>query len=225
MRQRLPKADAASPLPSRQSPCWRPAAATTTTCNNNADDYDGTEAEVATGRGRLRQRRAATATATRSATRSSPRSSAQNVEKEAGQSCASEVERQPSRGRYELEVDTLEVNGDTATVERHRPGRRRIRDPHPEGRLGLAHRERHATADRTAAVQTSERKTTRLSLVGAAALPMLAQMPGAHPDPAQSVHPCREPEHSTDMVTFGLPHMLEDAMTIAATRTPSPLAC
>jgi hypothetical protein len=41
---------------------------------------------------------------------------AKNVEKEAGQSCPSEVGENLPEGEYSLEVDTLEVKGDTATV-------------------------------------------------------------------------------------------------------------
>ncbi len=57
-----------------------------------------------------------TATAQRSATRSSRRSSPGNVEEEAGQSCASEVEDNLPEDDYELTIDTLQVEGDTATV-------------------------------------------------------------------------------------------------------------
>lgn len=41
---------------------------------------------------------------------------AANVEKEANQSCATEVEENLPKDEYELEVDSVDVNDDTATV-------------------------------------------------------------------------------------------------------------
>ena len=83
--------------------------------NNTAERYDGTEAEVATvvdefadagrdGDGAKICEDIFTADLTK------------NVEKEAGQSCPSEVEENLPEGDYELEVKTLEVTGDTATA-------------------------------------------------------------------------------------------------------------
>jgi hypothetical protein len=83
--------------------------------NNNADRYDGTEAEVATviddfanagrdGDGAKACEDIFTADL------------AKNIERESGQSCQSEVEENLPEDEYELEVDTLEIDGDTATV-------------------------------------------------------------------------------------------------------------
>lgn len=83
--------------------------------NNNADNYDGTEAEVATvvddfadagrdGDGAKLCEDFLTAEL------------AANIEKEAGQTCASEFGEELEEGEYELEIDSLEVNGDAATV-------------------------------------------------------------------------------------------------------------
>lgn len=83
--------------------------------NNNADRYEGTEAEVATvvddfanagrdGDGAKVCEDIFTADL------------AENVERESGQSCATEVEENLPADEYELEVDTLEVEDDTATV-------------------------------------------------------------------------------------------------------------
>ncbi len=83
--------------------------------NNNADNYDGTDAEVA-------QLVDDFANAGRDGDGDQvcdeifTEELADNVEEEAGQSCASEVEDNLPEGDYELEVDTLEVDGDTATV-------------------------------------------------------------------------------------------------------------
>ena len=83
--------------------------------NNNADNYDGTDAEVA-------QLVDEFANAGRDGNGEEvceeifTEELAQSVEEAAGQSCASEVEDNLPEGDYELEVDTLEVNGDTATV-------------------------------------------------------------------------------------------------------------
>lgn len=83
--------------------------------NNNADRYEGTEAEVATviddfanagrdGDGEKICDEIFTS------------GLASNIERESGQSCPSEVEENLPEDDYELEVDTLEVDGDTATV-------------------------------------------------------------------------------------------------------------
>jgi hypothetical protein len=83
--------------------------------NNNADDYSGQEGEVA-------QLVDDFANAGRDGDGDKicdeifAEELAQNVEKEAGQSCATEVSDNLPEDDYELEVDTLEVNGDTATV-------------------------------------------------------------------------------------------------------------
>ncbi len=83
--------------------------------NSNADNYDGTDAEVASlvddfanagrdGDGDQVCDEIFTEDLTG------------NVEEEAGQSCASEVEDNLPEGEYELTIDSLEVDGDTATV-------------------------------------------------------------------------------------------------------------
>jgi hypothetical protein len=83
--------------------------------NNNADDYDGTESEVAglvddfANAGR-------DGDGTKICDDIFSKELASNVEKEAGQSCASEVEDNLPKDKYELEVDSLELKGDTATV-------------------------------------------------------------------------------------------------------------
>jgi hypothetical protein len=83
--------------------------------NNNADNYDGTEAEVAQTVDDL-------ANAARDGDGSevcedifAPQL-AENVEREAQQTCATEVEAKLPEGEYELEIDSLEVDGDAATV-------------------------------------------------------------------------------------------------------------
>lgn len=83
--------------------------------NNNADDYDGTEGEVAglvddfANAGR-------DGDGTKICDDLFAKELAANVENEAGQSCASEVEDNLPEDEYELEIDSLEVKGDTATV-------------------------------------------------------------------------------------------------------------
>jgi hypothetical protein len=83
--------------------------------NNNADDYSGQDAEVA-------QLVDDFANAGRDGNGEEvcdeifSEELAKNVEKEAGQSCPTEVAENLTEGDYELDVDTLEVNGDTATV-------------------------------------------------------------------------------------------------------------
>ena len=83
--------------------------------NNNADDYDGQDAEVATlvddfanaGRDGDGTKICEDIFATELK---------DNIEREAGQSCPSEVEDNLPEDEYELTIDTLEVKGDTATV-------------------------------------------------------------------------------------------------------------
>jgi hypothetical protein len=83
--------------------------------NNNADDYDGTDAEVASvvddfanagrdGDGEKVCEEIFT------------ENLAKNIEQEAGQSCATEVEDNLPEGDYEITIDSLEVEDDTATV-------------------------------------------------------------------------------------------------------------
>jgi hypothetical protein len=81
----------------------------------NADRYDGEEAEVAglvddfaeAGRDGDGQRICDQIFAD---------ALAANVEKESKQSCATEVEENIPEGDYELEVDSVDVNGDEATA-------------------------------------------------------------------------------------------------------------
>ena len=83
--------------------------------DTNADRYDGEEAEVAglvddfaeAGRDGDGERICDQIFA---------EALAANVEKEASQSCATEVEENLPEGDYELEVDSVDVNGDEATV-------------------------------------------------------------------------------------------------------------
>ena len=83
--------------------------------NNNADNYDGTDAEVAqlvdefANAGR-------DGDGTKICEEFFTTELADNVEQQAGQSCASELEENLPEDDYELEIDTLEVDGDTATV-------------------------------------------------------------------------------------------------------------
>ena len=83
--------------------------------NNNADNYSGTDAEVAglvddfANAGR-------DGDGTQVCEEIFAAELAANVEQEAGQSCPSEVEENLPEGDYELEIDSLEVDGDTATV-------------------------------------------------------------------------------------------------------------
>ena len=83
--------------------------------NSNADDYSGQDAEVAQlvddfanagrdGDGDKVCGEIFTEELTK------------NVEEAAGQSCPTEVEENLKEGEYELEVNTLKVSGDTATV-------------------------------------------------------------------------------------------------------------
>ena len=83
--------------------------------NNNADNYSGTEAEVAAvvddfanagrdGDGTLICDEIFSEQLT------------QNIEDEAGQGCPSEVEDNLPEGEYELEIDSLDLEDDTATV-------------------------------------------------------------------------------------------------------------
>ena len=83
--------------------------------NNNAENYEGTDAEVASliddfaNAGR-------DGDGDKVCEEIFTEELAGNVEEEAGQSCASEVEDNLPEGEYELTVDSLEVEDDTATV-------------------------------------------------------------------------------------------------------------
>ena len=83
--------------------------------NNNADNYDGTEAELASvvddfaNAGR-------DGDGTKICEDIFTTELADNIERESGQSCPSEVEDNLPEGEYELEIDTLAVDGDTATA-------------------------------------------------------------------------------------------------------------
>jgi hypothetical protein len=83
--------------------------------SNNADDYDGTDAEVAglvddfANAGR-------DGDGTEVCEEVLAPELAENIEQEAGQSCASEVQENLEEGEYELEIDSLEIEGDAATV-------------------------------------------------------------------------------------------------------------
>lgn len=83
--------------------------------NNNADNYDGTDAEVAAvvddfaNAGR-------DGDGAKVCNEIFSEELSGNVEEQSGQSCASEVEDNLPEGDYELTVDTLQVKGDTATV-------------------------------------------------------------------------------------------------------------
>ncbi len=83
--------------------------------NNNAEDYDGTDAEVATlvdefgdaGRD---------GDGDKVCEEIFTEELASSVEEAASQSCPSEVEENLPEGDYEITIDSLEVDGDTATV-------------------------------------------------------------------------------------------------------------
>jgi hypothetical protein len=83
--------------------------------NNNADNYSGTEAEVAGVVDDL-------ANAARDGDGSEVCDEiftpefAEFVENEADQTCASEIEENVPEGEYELEIESLEVDDDTATA-------------------------------------------------------------------------------------------------------------
>ena len=83
--------------------------------NNNADDYDGTDAEVAglvddfANAGRDGE-------GTEICEDIFSAELAGNIERESGQSCPSEVEDNLPEDDYELEIDSLAVDGDKATV-------------------------------------------------------------------------------------------------------------
>jgi len=83
--------------------------------NNNADNYEGTEAEVATlvddfaSAGR-------NGDGTQVCEEIFAPELTENIEDEAGQSCASEVQDNLPEEDYELEIDSLDVEDDTATV-------------------------------------------------------------------------------------------------------------
>ena len=84
--------------------------------NNNADDYEGTEADVAglvddfANAGR-------DGDGTKICEDIFSTELVSNIERESGQSCPSEVEDNLPKDEYELEVDSLAVDGETATVE------------------------------------------------------------------------------------------------------------
>ncbi len=84
--------------------------------NNNADDYEGTDAEVAglvddfANAGR-------DGDGTKICEDIFTSELASNIERESGQSCPSEVQDNLPEGDYELEVDSLAVDGDAATAE------------------------------------------------------------------------------------------------------------
>ena len=83
--------------------------------NNNAENYDGTDAEVASlvddfaNAGR-------DGDGTEICEQIFATELSENIEQESGQSCESEVEENLPEGDYELEIDSLEVDGDAATV-------------------------------------------------------------------------------------------------------------
>lgn len=83
--------------------------------NNNAENYDGTDAEVAglvddfANAGR-------DGDGTKVCEDIFTTELTDNIEQESGQSCPSEVEQNLPEGEYELEVDSLEVDGDAATA-------------------------------------------------------------------------------------------------------------
>jgi hypothetical protein len=83
--------------------------------NNNADDYDGTDAEVAglvddfANAGRDGE-------GTEICEDIFSTELAGNIERESGQSCPSEVEDNLPEDDYELEIDSLAVDEDKATV-------------------------------------------------------------------------------------------------------------
>ena len=83
--------------------------------NNNAESYDGTDAEVATVVDDF-----ATAGRDGDGTKICDEifsaELAKNIEREAGQTCASEVEDNLPEDDYELTIDSLTVADDTATV-------------------------------------------------------------------------------------------------------------
>ena len=83
--------------------------------NNNADDYSGQDADVAqvvddfANAGR-------DGDGEKICSEIFSEQLTQNVENEAGQSCESEVQENLPEDEYELEVNTLEVDGATATA-------------------------------------------------------------------------------------------------------------
>ena len=83
--------------------------------NNNAENYDGTDAEVAglvddfANAGR-------DGDGTKICEELLTPDLADFIEQEADQSCPSEIQGELEEGEYELEIDSLKVDGDTATV-------------------------------------------------------------------------------------------------------------
>lgn len=83
--------------------------------SNNADNYDGTDAEVA-GLVDDFANAARDGDGAEVCDEIFAAELAGNIEDESGQSCASEVEENLEEGEYELEIDSLEVEEDAATV-------------------------------------------------------------------------------------------------------------
>jgi hypothetical protein len=84
--------------------------------NNNAENYDGTDAEVAGLVDDFANAGRDGGGGTEICEDIFTPELAANVEREAGQSCPSEVEENLQEGEYELEIDSLQVDGDTAEV-------------------------------------------------------------------------------------------------------------
>jgi hypothetical protein len=83
--------------------------------SNNADDYSGTEADVASVVDDLANA-ANDGDGSQICDEIFAPEFAEFVESEADQTCASEIEDNIPEGDYELEIDTLEVDEETATV-------------------------------------------------------------------------------------------------------------
>ena len=83
--------------------------------NSNAENYSGTEAEVAQVVDDLANA-GRDGDGTEICEEIFTPNLARNIEREAGQSCASELQDNLEQDEYELEIDSLEVDGDTATV-------------------------------------------------------------------------------------------------------------
>lgn len=83
--------------------------------NNNAARYEGEEAEVAGLVDDFAQA-AREGDGAQICEQIFAKPLAQNVERESGQTCETEVETNLEEGEYELEVDSLQVDGDAATA-------------------------------------------------------------------------------------------------------------
>jgi hypothetical protein len=83
--------------------------------NNNAGDYDGTDAEVATLVDEFGEA-GRDGDGDKICEEIFTEELAGNVEEAAEQSCPSEVQENLPEGDYEVTIDSLEVDGDTATV-------------------------------------------------------------------------------------------------------------